>query len=160
MKIKIFRIAVSIFVLIALFGNLHAQSTVTPAGGNYQSLQGSISFTVGQVACTTLSNVQGNVQQGVQIAYEIYTDVKENSLIIESYVFPNPTTDFITLKISNYNSDDLYYQLIGQQGEIFFLQKINNGETKLNMINFAAGSYYLKLYNSNNSFKTYKIIKY
>ena len=59
------------FVLsLGLYGvsSLHAQEAVSTAGGDAGGGGGSSSYTVGQVAYTTYTGVDGSVAQGVQQA--------------------------------------------------------------------------------------------
>jgi len=94
-----------LFILTGLGGiSLLAQQTVSSAGGNAATGGGgTVSYTVGQVAYTTITNgVNGSVAQGVQQPYEIsvVTALEEaNDISLEFSVYPNPFTDYLILKI-------------------------------------------------------------
>jgi len=55
----------------------------------------------------------------VQAAYQIVTlGIKQHELNISLSVFPNPTTDNLTLQIGDYNNEKLSYQLFDIQGKL------------------------------------------
>ncbi len=47
------------------------QTSVNTAGGEVENTSGSVSYSIGQVAYTSVSNSNGSVSQGVQHAFEI-----------------------------------------------------------------------------------------
>ena len=61
---------VVILLLIHLTG-LQAQEAITASGGNASGSNGTVSYSVGQVAYTTISGVNGIVPIGVQQTYTI-----------------------------------------------------------------------------------------
>jgi hypothetical protein len=112
--------------------NIHAQETVTSSGGNASGGGGSVSYTVGQVAYTSNKSSTGTVSQGVQQPYEILvvTGLEEaNGINLEFSVYPNPTTDFLKLKVENYILENLIYQLYDANGSLIQNGKIMGKET-------------------------------
>lgn len=49
--------------------------------------------------------------------------IKETALNISLTAFPNPTTENLTLQISDYNNEKLSYQLFDMQGK-----QLSNGQ--------------------------------
>lgn len=153
-------------LLIALlmlgFVQLQAQESTNSAGGNASSGSGSISYSVGQVTYQTIANANGSVAQGVQQPYEIWIvsgieDAKDITLDVK--VYPNPAQDFLVLKLNQYATQGLSYQLLDMNGKILRKQAVNEDETQINMNNLAPALYLLKIYQSGHEIKTFKIIK-
>jgi hypothetical protein len=149
--------------LSSLGNTVHAQSTIPAAGGNVTGTGGSVSFTVGQVVYTTISGTTGTVAQGVQQPYEIsvVTAIKDPlDISLEFSVYPNPATDFIKLKIENYEAENLKYQLFDINGSLLKDNKVEGNETNIVMSNLLPATYFLKVTDNNKVVKTFKIIKH
>lgn len=158
---KIWLIAIILFILGLTV--IQAQTSIPATGGNASGGGGNVSYTVGQIVYTTnASTSSGSVSQGVQQPYEIsvITSIeaaKDISLIFS--VYPNPTTDFLTLKIMNFDMENLSYWLYGVSGYLIELKKIIADETQIAMVNQVSGTYILKVVQGNKEVKTFKIIK-
>ena len=97
------KILVSVF-LFFLQGivALHAQEITAAASGNGSGTTGFLSYTFGQVFYTSAKSVSGEVEEGVQHTYEIYLLPDPPGIInLIASVYPNPTTDYIILSITN-----------------------------------------------------------
>jgi hypothetical protein len=97
------------------------QNAIPASGGNASGSGGSASYSVGQVVYTTNVGTTGSVAQGVQQPYEIsivigLEEAKEINLMVSAY--PNPTKEFLNLKVENYNFEKLSYQLFDIQGKL------------------------------------------
>ena len=73
--------------------------------------------------------------------------------------YPNPMNDFITLKVETENNTDLSYQIFDLNGRLFMQNKVLYNETNIELRNFVAASYFLKVFKNNKEVKTFKIIK-
>jgi hypothetical protein len=142
---------------------IQAQNSMPAAGGNASGIGGSVSFTVGQVVYTSETGTSGSVAKGVQQPYEIsvITEIeqaKELRLVCTAY--PNPTTNFLTLKVENYDEENLSYQLYDNRGILLGNKIITGKETVISMKMFISGIYFLKLTDNNKEIKIFKIIKF
>jgi hypothetical protein len=154
-------------LLLLFFGitGLHAQEAIPAAGGNASGSGGSASFTVGQVAYTTSTSSNGSVAQGVQQPYEIsvVTDLEEALGIIPGLtVYPNPITDFLTLKVDASTSlsvRSMRYQLYDISGKLIENKELTSNETSIDMKNLVPAVYFLKITSNNKAIITFKIIK-
>ena len=146
------------FLLLGL-GGLHAQESPTAAGGDATGTGGTASYSVGQVVYTTATGTNGSVAQGVQQPFEISVTVgiKETSINLELSVYPNPTTDYLTLKVDD--NSDLNYQLYDLQGKIIANKKVTNATTIIKMEELAKALYFLNVTKNNKVVKSFKIIK-
>ena len=151
-------------VILLVFGLtiLQAQETTPASGGNSTGTGGSASYSVGQVAYTTLSSATGTITQGVQQPYEIFevTGLKEALGINLAFsVYPNPTAGSLKLKIENYDIKNLKYQIYDINGILFQSDKVVEIETLVSMEKFVPGVYFMKVTDNNKEVKTFKIIK-
>jgi hypothetical protein len=152
----------AILLLCTGFTALQAQSTITASGGNASGGGGKVSYTVGQIVYTTNSNSNGSVAQGVQQPYEIsvITGIEEaRDINLSCSVYPNPATDFLTLKIMNYDKENLSYWLYGINGNLIETKKVTADENFVSLANHVSGTYFLKVVQGNKEVKTFKIIK-
>jgi hypothetical protein len=151
------------FVLLSLFqGTVNAQETTDASGGNATGSGGSASYSIGQIVYTTHTGTNGSVAQGVQQPYEIsvVTALEEAKDIALSFlVYPNPTYDFLKLKVENYISKNLSYLLYDISGKTIESKKIEGTEATIPMESLATGTYFLKVTEGNKDIKTFKIIK-
>jgi hypothetical protein len=159
---KKLKILLTVTCLIAFDLHIQAQSAITTAGGNGTGTGGSTSYTIGQVVYTTASGTTGKVAQGVQQPYEISVltsveQAKDINLICAAY--PNPTTDFLTLKIENSEKEYFSYWLYDVTGNMLQNKKVTGNETSISMQNLLSGTYILKVTQGGKEVKTFKIIK-
>ena len=151
------------FLLLGL-GVINAQETVTTTGGEASGMGGSSSYTVGQVVYTTNTGVNGSVAQGVQQPYEIYvtTGVNQTAINLEMIVYPNPTTNYINLKVdasTSLNNQNLSYQLFDMQGKVIENKKVTADNTIIKMEALPKATYFLKVTDNTKTVKTFKVIK-
>ena len=150
----------SIF-LLGITSQTIAQENAMATSGNAVGTGGSASYSVGQVVYTTLTGSNGSVAQGVQQPYEIsiITGVSEKTIQLEMSVYPNPTTDFLKLKVESEKFESLQYQLIGLQGKVIKNATITANNTTIKMEALPKAIYFLSVINGIKTVKTFKIIK-
>ncbi len=146
------------FLLLGL-GGLHAQESPTATGSEATGTGGTASYTVGQIVYTTNTGTNGSVAQGVQQPYEISTTlgINETTINLEMVVYPNPTTNYLTLKAEK--TDNLNYQLFDLQGKIIENKKVSSNLTTIIMESLPTSIYFLKVTKNNQVVKIFKIIK-
>ena len=149
----------SLACLLLGIGTLHAQEAVITSGGEATGTGGTSSYSVGQVVYTTATGTNGSLAQGVQQPYEISVTIgiKETSINLELSVYPNPTTDYLTLKVDDFET--LNFQLIDLQGKIIANKKVTNATTIIKMEELAKALYFLNVTKNNKVVKSFKIIK-
>lgn len=161
MKYK--KLTVSAVLLLGLgLTELQAQESVNATGGNASGSGGSASYSVGQVVYTANTGTNGSVSQGVQQPYEISVvtgleEAKGINLSVSAY--PNPTTDYLTLEVKEFDLSNLRFQLYDMSGKLLQSEKITNNRTSIMMINLLPSTYFLKVIQGNKEVKTFKIIK-
>ncbi len=156
-------ILLSVFYLCIGLSCVHAQSVINTSGGEANGSGGSVSFSVGQLVCSTDEGSNGSIAPGVQQPFEISEITSDpNSIIaiaLECKVFPNPATDFLTLNIDNFNNKKLSYFLYNSNGTLIENKEIKDNETIIEMTKLISSIYFLKITEGQRELKTFKIIK-
>ncbi|KAF5062550.1 MAG: T9SS type A sorting domain-containing protein [Bacteroidales bacterium] len=162
MKHKRLKLSALLFLGLGLTG-LQAQTSVNATGGNASGSGGSASYSVGQLAYTTNTGTNGSVSEGVQQPFEIsvVTGIEEaKDIFLNVSAYPNPTTDYLELKVENLQLSELSYKLYDISGKVYQNKEIGNSITKIEMQNLPQGIYFIKVIDTKNKeFKTFKIIK-
>lgn len=149
-----------ILLLITQVG-IYSQEAVPASGGNVSDIGGTVSFTVGEVVYTKISNNNGIVSQGVQQPYEIFTvgiedGINEN---ISLSVFPNPSDNELNLQVDDSDFSKYSYQLSDLLGKVLDSQNISTNRTLLNLTDNPSAPYFVKVIQENKVVKIFKIIK-
>ena len=137
-----------------------SHQVLSATGGDATGSGGTVAFSVGQIVYTTSTGTTGSVAQGVEQAYEISSvGIKETALNISLSIFPNPTSDYLTLKVEDYNKEALSYNLLDEQGKSVLNEQITNQDTQVAMSTLARGIYFINVLQANKKIQTFKIIK-
>jgi hypothetical protein len=149
---------VSVFLITQL---AQAQEAIPVSAGTAVGSSGSASYTVGQVFYTTYTTTAGSVSQGVQHPFEFQTlsNPALTTVSLTAVTYPNPTKDFIILKITDTTLHNLRYTLFDINGKAIASGSITESSTQIQLKHLAIGAYVLKVIQKNKSLKTFKIIK-
>ena len=148
-----------IFILLSIIP-IYAQQSIPASGADAAGSGGFSSYSVGQLVYTTNTG-SGSVSQGVQQAFEFQTlsNPELTTVNLSAVTYPNPTSDYVTLKISDSALDNLSYKLFDVTGKAMSNGNITNRDTQIAMQQLAIGIYILKVNRHNQELKTFKIIK-
>jgi len=159
---KKFNVALVAFYLLGLGSTIQAQNVIPASGGNASGI-GSVSYSIGQVVYTTNTSITyGSVAQGVQQPFEISVITaieKAKDITLVCSVYPNPASDFLTLKVENYDIEGLSYKLFDANGKLLESKRVTGYETTISMANLLPSLYFLKITDNQKEIKTFKIIK-
>ena len=161
MKHKRLKLSVILLLGLGLTG-LQAQESINATGRDASGSGGSASYSVGQVVYTTNTGTNGSVAQGVQQPFEIsvVTGLEEaKGINLSVTAYPNPTTDYLTLSIGEFEISNLSYQLYDMNGKLLQSEKITGNQTSIVMSNLVPATYFIKVIQNNKEVKTFKIIK-
>ena len=157
------KLKLSLMLLLCIrFTGVYAQEAIPASGGNASGSGGSVSYTVGQVIYTTNIGTNGSVTQGVQQPFEIslVTGLDEaNRITLICSAYPNPVSDFLKLKVENYNTENLAYQLYDISGKLLETQKLGSNQTIIDMNSLVLATYFLKVTQGNKEVIIFKIVK-
>jgi len=157
------KLKLSIVLLLGLgLTGLQAQESVNATGSDASGSGGSVSYSVGQAAYQTHTATNGSVVQGVQQPYEIsvVTGIEEaKGINLSVTVYPNPTTNYLQLRVESEKLKDLSYQLYDKNGKLLQNEKISGNQTSIDMSNLISATYFVKVNQGNKEVKIFKIIK-
>jgi hypothetical protein len=165
------RLKLSALLLLGLgLTGLQAQTSVNATGGDATGSGGSVSYSVGQVVYSTSTGTSGSVAQGVQQPFEISveTSIEEaKGINLSVKAYPNPTSDYLQLKVESEKLKDLSFQLYDMNGKLLLNEKITGTQTSIVMSNLVPATYFVKVIQGNNEVgakqlnvvKIFKIVK-
>jgi hypothetical protein len=160
---KTFNVKLVVFCLFGFVSTIQAQNIIPASGGNASGDGGTASYSVGQVVYTTNTSVTyGSVAQGVQQPFEIsvITAIEQAEYItIVCSAYPNPASDFLSLKVENSDKESLSYKLFDANGKLLENKKVTGIETTISMANLFPSIYFLKVIDKQKEIKTFKIVK-
>ncbi len=141
-------------------GLLHAQSAVMTSGGNATGSNGSVSYSVGQVAYLVKGSNQ--ILEGIQQPYEITVvlateETADNQKDI--LLYPNPFKDFLYLDFTSNDYRNSEYQLFDSQGKFIKSGKITESKSEFNFSDLPSAMYIIRINQKGENIKTFKIIK-
>lgn len=153
-----------VFVAVGMLAmSVFAQSAVVPAGGTASSSGGSVTYTVGQIADQRVEGSSRYVIEGVQQPYEIQVVGVDNypGISLSAKVYPNPTVDKMVLSISDIDisSSGMTLQLFDFNGKLLKTMVIKDEQTEIDLAEFAAATYQLRVVNDKQVVKTFKVVK-
>ena len=146
--------------------SVHAQQATISSGGKAMGTDGSVDYSLGQTTYTSNRSSAGSVSQGVQQPFEIsiVSGIDIKSVLLECSVYPNPTTDFLRLKLQDINSVNLSFQLFDINGKQIISKKVEGSDTEISLQGQKPGTYFLKVLqlkgtSNQQAIKVFKIIK-
>ncbi len=161
MRHKKLKLSAVLLLGLGLTG-LQAQESTNATGGSASGSGGSASYSIGQIVYTTNTGANGSVAQGIQQPYEIsvVSGIDEGTTInLVCSAYPNPTTDFLLLKIESFEKVNISYQIFDINGKLLSIGKVEGNVTSIDMKNLMPAIYFLKVIDNNKVVKTFKIIK-
>jgi hypothetical protein len=143
---------------------LHAQVNLPVSAGRATGTGGLSRYSaIGQVVYTT-NKGSGNINgSGTNQPYDISAivtgigELKGTSL--QCTIYPNPTHDFLTLRIAGALNAQYFASLYDVNGKLLGNKKIEGNQTVFDMRKIASASYYLKVTDCNKELNSFLIIK-
>jgi len=114
---------------------MYSQSTIPVSGGDASGSGGSSSYSVGQLMYVSSTGSGGTISQGVQQSFELITlsNPELTTVNLRAVTYPNPTSDYIILNISDSSLSNLSYNLYDVAGKLISNGAITNSETQIKM---------------------------
>ncbi len=137
-----------------------AQQVLSSTGGTGQNTSGSISFTLGELVIDTRDDGSRVLTQGfhqTEILLTALHDLSNTGISIVAY--PNPTHDFVNLKLENSRIMNIEYLLFDFRGRLLLKEKLTGNETTISFQSYSPGSYFIKVSVNGKEIQTFKILK-
>jgi hypothetical protein len=139
---------------------LLAQQVVSTAGSTLGNSTGSISYTIGESVAQTLTQGDKTLTQGFhQTTISLSTISELEDLGFSISVFPNPTSNVLTLTLTKENVSGLQYLIFDINGKLISQKNLESAETNVPVDQLIVGFYIIKIQAGNKELKTFKIIK-
>ena len=149
-----------LFLIITFCPALLAQQVVATAGSTLSTANGSISYTIGEGVTQTLTKADKTITQGFHqttISVTMLTELKDLDFSI--FVFPNPTSDMLKIKVNKENVLGLQYLLFDLNGKLISQKNLESAETNVSVVQLTKGFYIIKVQAGAKELKSFKIIK-
>ncbi len=146
-------------LMICVASSAGAQKVISANGGTATAAGTVISWTIGEPITATVSDGTTTLTQGFHQTKLTVTAVNEIQVTgVEIKVYPNPTSDFVTVHFSNVVEKPTYL-LFDLSGRLIQQKNIESTDEKIDMTEYSGGSYILKLNSGQQPLQTFKIIK-
>ncbi len=146
-----------LLIFIAFNSKLNAQVAINTSYGNQVSETGEITYVVGQWVYSPFFNTDEK-KEAQKIIKKSTSPA--SVLNLEFEIYPNPTSDNITISISDFNNVKLYYQLFNIEGKLLLQNEITDFKTILSLKPYESSMYFLQLIDQNNNISNQtKLIK-
>ena len=150
------------FIIILSFVNVSSQHVPLSAGGDVYGSNGSISYSIGQIAYLDIPGINGSVIQGAQQPVEIsvVNEIKTNSLTDHFVqVYPNPIKGKLQLLLNQVELNNITYQIFDAEGNLIVSRNVTNVKTVIDFDTYPAANYLITVNKNNKLLETIKIIK-
>jgi len=127
----------------------------------YKNSSYQLDWSIGELQTETYRTSGQSLTQGFHQGNYIITEIEQSNQF-EAIVYPNPTIDFVILKIdvsATYNKGNLQYRITDISGKILQNEKIRGNIQQINFSGFAIGTYFITIQLNNQFVKSFKIIK-
>jgi hypothetical protein len=154
----------AVILLAMAVTGLQAQVVKPTSGGNTTGTGGSAIYsTIGQVVYTSNTGTSVLLTQDLKQPFKISSIAtwieQPKGPSFPCLIFPNPTNDFLTVKIEGEQLMKYSVSLYDSNGKLLRNTNIKSDETKIDLRNLASANYFVKVLNNGKLVKTFKIIK-
>jgi len=143
-----------LFGILFFVAGINAQEMLAPSvissGGGYgENGNISISWTLGEIAVSTLSSTNMILTQGFQQPYDIDVGIRSNDINWNISVYPNPVDDELRILFNTEKSGDFLLEIQDVTGrlvtQVLHKQIIPGDIVILNTSTYTTGVYFLKV---------------
>jgi hypothetical protein len=146
--------------LFLFYPEVNAQQVISSAGVSGSNANGSISSTVGELVIDTKTAGSTTITQGFHQTKLTVTAIQElKGLDFSITAFPNPTNDFVTIKIEDGKPSKMTYSLFDSNGKSIQNGTLIDNEAEISFISLNPATYILKIMKNGKEIKTLKIVK-
>lgn len=151
---------ITLITLAFVAGTISAQELISTAGGHYSADTQSIDWSLGEVVIATFSEGDYVLTQGFHQSNVTVTPIDEiPGTDLHVTVYPNPTSDYVTVRLADPPSEGTGYGLYDFSGQRLFGGGLSDHETTLSFQTLDAGIYFLRIYTGRQAAGKFKIVK-
>lgn len=133
---------------------------VSSGGDSFKNSTYQLDWSVGEGITETLSGGNNILTQGFhQSSYEITAIYEIPNVEMNVLIYPNPTSDFISLKVESSKVESMQYTITDLSGKVLATEKLHSTLQTLNFTNYSAGTYLISISQNNQLIKSFQIIK-
>jgi len=125
--------------------SIAAQENFVSTGGEKAGKNATISFTIGQIFYHTTSGNSIKLNTGLQIPYASYVYIKPIREKPKIIAYPNPTIDYLTVDVKNYEFGEMTLNLFNINGKLLESRIIREEKTVLNIEKLPTGIYLINI---------------
>lgn len=139
--------------------------SLNSSGVNMSQSNGSLSFTIGELVIVSQMDNQGNILNNGFIAGAALSSLtiqEPNTDDLDFIIFPNPTTEVISIRINDDTIEKVIVTIKDSQGKEMYSERLTfiSNTIRINTQSYASGAYLLYILNSKNKILgIYKILK-
>ena len=142
------------------FSQTASPELISSSGDSFNNATYQLDWSIGE--CVTATHTAGDfvITQGFHQNSYVVTTVEDLRADIEMSVYPNPTTDFVSLnfaKVSNFGK--VSYTVTDFSGRVLQTANFAGDIEQINFSNYAVGTYFISVVENNQLIKSFKIIK-
>lgn len=102
------------------------------------------------------TDIDGQFKYSKVAAVQISNIVGQQAQLM---VFPNPTTDFVTLSVQNAQIQNMSYALHDMFGKLIMIQKLSSNQTVISLGNLPNATYFIKILDNQKEIQSFKVLK-
>ena len=157
---RLFFLVIGIIMTNLAISQTASPELVSSAGDSFNNTSYQLDWSIGE--CITATHSAGSyvITQGFHQNSYVVTSVKDLATDINISVYPNPTSDFISLnfaKVSNFGK--VSYLVTDFSGRVLQTENFTDDIEQINFSNYAEGTYFISVTENNQLIKSFKIIK-
>ncbi len=156
---KVILIILGIFFAEIAIGQSLDMKLISSSGDSFNNSSYQLDWSIGECVTATFVSPDFLITQGFhQNSYQIMS-IEDLCVDIKIKVYPNPTTNFVTLKVENSKTGNMQYTLTSVYGKTLEMKEITKNQERINFSDFTIGTYFISISENNKLIKTFKIIK-
>lgn len=137
----------------------HAQKAIVSGGGMHENSSGYISWSLGELAISTLKTSEYIITQGFQQSKLTVTAIDEETDIpTKVKTYPNPTSDYLYIEVDG-DIANLRYEVYTLSGLNISGAKFDSTPQKIVFARFSSGVYIIRVRLNNQIIKTFRVVK-
>ncbi len=132
---------------------------VSSSGDSFNNTSYQLDWSVGECITATHTAEDYVITQGFHQNSYVVTSVEDLRTDISMFVYPNPTTDFVSLKVESSKVEGMQYTITDFSGRVLQTANFAGDIEQISFLNYAVGTYFISVTENNQLIKSFKIIK-